>query len=124
MDFNVTPSRYAGGKVLINAAVIGQVKTTDFPEIEEKQLRIQLRSFCVVGSGMMTCPITVYEPAALSAEIHASRLATIILQPASHARPPVIFREAIDRSSLTVKQQLCRSAIPPTANQAGHSCGN
>jgi hypothetical protein len=35
------------------AAVTGQVKTTDFPEIEEKQLRIQLRSFCVAGSGMM-----------------------------------------------------------------------
>jgi hypothetical protein len=32
---------------------IGIPKTTDFPEIEEKQLRIQLRSFCVVGSEMM-----------------------------------------------------------------------
>jgi hypothetical protein len=28
------------------------------------------------------------EPAALTAETHASRLATAILQPASHARPP------------------------------------
>jgi len=36
----------------------------------------------------LTCLITVYEPASLAAEIHASRLATIILQPASHARPP------------------------------------
>jgi hypothetical protein len=36
----------------------------------------------------LMCLVAVYEPAALSAEIHASRLATIILQPASHARPP------------------------------------